>query len=58
MYGAEAWGIEDCTVIERLRLKLCKYILSLNKCTYTNMVYGDIPLSLHVKCKIVEYVVD
>ena len=60
MYGAEAWGIEDCTVIERLHLKLCKYILSLNKCAYTNMVglyceTGEIPLSLRVKCRIIKY---
>ena len=58
MYRAEAWGIEDCTVIERLHLKFCKYILSLNKCTYTNMVYGEtgeIPLSLRVKCRIIKY---
>ena len=58
MYGAEAWGIEDCTVIERLHFKFCEYILSLSKCTYTNMVYdemGEIPLSLRVKCTIVKY---
>ena len=45
------------TVIERLHLKFCKYILSLNKCTYTNMVYsemGEIALSLHVKCRIIK----
>ena len=57
-YGVELWRIEDCTVIERLQLKFCKYILSLNKCTYTNMVYGEtgeIPLSLCVKCRIVKY---
>ena len=43
---------------ERLHLKFCKYILYLNKCTYTNMVYGEtgeIPLSLRVKCRIVKY---
>ena len=47
----EAWGIDDFTVIERLHLKLCKYILSLNKCTYKKMLYdetGEIPLSLDV----------
>ena len=42
MYGEEAWEIEDYTVIEQLHLKFCKYILSLNKCTYTNMVYTAI----------------
>ena len=58
IYGAEAWGIEDCTVIERLHLNFCKYILSLNKCTYTNVIYGEtgeIPLSLRVKYRIVKY---
>ena len=58
IYRAEAWGIEDCTVIERLHLKFCKYILSLNKCTYTNMVYGEtgeIPLSLRVKFRMIKY---
>ena len=58
MSGAESWGIEDCTVIERLHLTFCKYILSLNKCTYTNMVCsetGQIPLILRVKCIIFKY---
>ena len=58
IYGAEVWGIEDCTVIERLHLEFCKYILSLNKCTYKNMVYGEtgeIPLSLRAKCRIIKY---
>ena len=61
MYGAEAWEIDDFTVIERLHLKLCKYILSLNKCTYKKMLYdetGEIPLSLdvlHVKCGLITY---
>ena len=57
-YGADAWGVEDCTVIERLHLQFCKYILSSNKCTYTNMVYGEtgeIPLSLRVKRRIGKY---
>ena len=58
MYGAEAWIIEDCTVIERLHLKFCKYISSLNKCTFTNMVYGEtgeILLSVRVKYRIIKY---
>ena len=49
MYGEMVRGVDDCTVIERLHLKLCRYILSSNKCTYTNMVYGEIPLSLSVE---------
>ena len=41
-------------VIERLHLIFCKYILSLNKCTYTNMVYGDTG-EIPVKCRMIKY---
>ena len=40
-------------VIERLHLIFCKYILSLNKCTYTNMVYGETG-EIPVKCRMIK----
>ena len=52
-------SVGNCIVIERFHLNFRKYILSLNKCTYTNMLYGEtgeIPLSLRVKwCRIIKY---
>ena len=61
MYGAEAWEIEDYTVIERLHLKFCKYILSLSKMYihkygihwYIYSETAEIPLSSRVKCRII-----
>ena len=62
MYGAEAWGIENCTVLERVYAKVCKYT-SLNKCIhkYGRSIYdetGELSLSLRVKCTILNTGVD
>ena len=54
LYGCEVWAPEDCVLLEKLQLRFCKYILSVNKCTYNNMVYGELgvlPLKVHVKCR-------
>ena len=54
LYGCEVWTPEDCVILEKLQLRFCKYILSVNKCTYNNMVYGELgvlPLKVHVKCR-------
>ena len=42
------------TSVEKLHLRFCKYILSLNKSTCTNMVYGELgitPLLLHAQSR-------
>ena len=54
LYGCEVWAPEDCVILEKLQLRFCKYILSVNKCTYNNMVYGKLGvlhLKVHVKSR-------
>ena len=54
LYGCEVWALEDCVILEKLQLRFCKHILSVNKCTYNIMVYGELgvlPLKVHVKCR-------
>ena len=53
LYGCEVWAPEDCVILEKLQLRFCKYILSVNKCKYNNMVYGVLgvlPLKIHAIC--------
>ena len=38
LYGCEVWAPEDCVILVKPQLRFCKYILSVNKCTYNNMV--------------------
>ena len=48
------YGHLKIVILEKLQLRFCKYILSVNKCTYNNMVYGKLgvlPLKVHVKCR-------
>ena len=42
LYGYEVWAPEDCVILEKLQLRFCKYtgIVSVNKCTYNNKVFG------------------
>ena len=40
-YGCEIWSFEDCTIIEKLHLKFCKYLLCLKTSTPNVMVYGE-----------------
>ena len=56
-YDTATKGIENCTVIAPNILWIYS-LLSLNKCAYTNMIYGETgekQLSLRVKYKIVKY---
>ena len=49
LYGSEIWTYENNDIIEKLHLRYCKYILSVNKRT-TSMVYGELgryPLNTH-----------
>ena len=41
LYSCEVWAPEDWVILDKIQLRFCKYILSVNKCTYNNMVYGE-----------------
>ena len=58
LYGCEVWAHEGTEVVEKLHLRFCKYILSLNKSTCTNMVYGELeitPLLLHAQSRMIMF---
>ena len=42
LYGSEIWAYENNDIIEKLHLKYCKYILSVNKSTTSSMVHGEL----------------
>ena len=42
LYGSEIWAYENNDIIEKLHLRYCKYILSVNKSTTSSMVYGEL----------------
>ena len=31
LHGCEVWAPEDCVILEKLQLRFCKFILSVNK---------------------------
>ena len=56
LYGCEVWTPEGAEVIEKLHLRFCKHILSHNKSTCSNMVYGELgttPLLLHAQSRMI-----
>ena len=58
LYGAEVWGCENCDIVNKVKLRFCKYILHAHKSTCSNMVYGELgetPLHIDIKCKIILY---
>ena len=42
LYGCEIWGYENNSLIEKLHLKFCKYILRVKKTTPSCMIYGEL----------------
>ena len=42
LYGTEAWGVYNFKSIDKLRLRLCKYILGVKKQTPNNAVLGEL----------------
>ena len=58
LYGAEVWGCENCDIVNKVKLRFCKYILHVHKSTCSNMVYGELgetPLYIDIKCKMILY---
>ena len=58
LYGAEVCGCESYNILERLQLRFCKYMLSVNKYTCSDMIYGELgvtPLSIDVSIRMVVY---
>ena len=58
LYGAEVWGCENCDIVNKVKLRFCKYILHVHKSTCSNMAYGELgetPLHIDNKCKMILY---
>ena len=58
LYGSEVWGYENIEILERLRLKFCKYILNVKTSTPTNMVMGELgifPLETMIRVRMVKF---
>ena len=56
----EVWRCESYDILERLQLRFCKYMLSVNKYTCSNMMHvyrelGVTPLSIDVSIRMVVY---
>ena len=52
--GSEIWAYENNDIIEKLHLRYCEYILSVNKRTTSSMVYGELgryPLNIEYTSK-------
>ena len=41
-YASEIWGFEECSKVETLNLKACKYALSVRSSTTTDTVYAEL----------------
>ena len=58
LYGAEVRGCENCDIVNKVKLRFCKYISHVHKSTCSNMVYGELgemPLHIYIKCKMILY---
>ena len=58
LYGCEVWGFTKNTLIEKLHMKYCKYIMHLNNKTPNFMVYGELgrfPLIINIKIRMVTF---
>jgi len=58
LFSCEVWGYENISVLEKVHLKFCKYMLGLNRSTPNIMVYGEtgrFPLYLEISKRMVKY---
>ena len=52
------WGDGKCDILEKLQLRLCEYILAVNKSTCSNMMYGKLGithLDIDIKDRMIVY---
>ena len=58
LYASEVWGYENIDLLEKLRLKFCKYVLHVNASTPTCMVYGELgifPVDIYAKLRMIKF---
>lgn len=58
LYGCEVWSPEGCDILEKLHLRFCKFILSVNKSTSTCMIYGELgrrPIDIIAKTRALSF---
>lgn len=58
IYGCEIWGTENVSILEKLHLKYCKYVLGVSPSTTTCMVYGEtgrMPISVIIQLRLVSF---
>ena len=63
LYGAEVSGCENCDIVNKLKVRFCKYVHNyvhkyVHKSTCYIMIYGELgetPLHIDIKCKMVLY---
>ena len=57
LYASEIWGFQASLAIERVLLKLCKWLLKVPSCTTNEMVYGELgrfPMLINRKIRILK----
>ena len=58
LHGCEIWGFSNTTLIEKLHLRFCKYILKLNQNTPNYFIYGELgrfPLLINIKIRMINF---
>ena len=58
LYGCELWGFEDISILERIHLKFCKYLLNVSKFTPSCMIYNELgrfPIIVSVIERVLNY---
>ena len=58
LYGSEIWAHGGIEILEKLHLRFCKYILLVDKATWSNMVYGELgeyPLILSAQTRMIMF---
>ena len=58
LYGCEVWGTENCSGLDLVFTKFCKYLFGIKSNTPNCMIYGETgyyPVTVHVKIRIINY---